>query len=73
MAIKETMNKRDIVRFHKLLEDNISLKEISKMLLITPKTLEKFSPELVKKANQRKASIRKALLDQHKSDDKKNT
>jgi len=62
MAIKNTMNKRDVARYHKMLADDISIKEISKAMLISEKTLRIFTPEAVDKIKKKDISDRKAIL-----------
>lgn len=72
MPIKNTMNKRDIVIYHKLLKDRVSLSDISKTMLITKNTLEKFTPDIMKKVNEDNSKARKKILDRHRPDKNKN-
>jgi len=62
MGIKETMNKRDVARYHKMLADDVSIKEISKVMLISEKTLRRFTPEVVAKVKEKASDDRKAIL-----------
>lgn len=51
MAIKKTMNKPEIAKFHKLLKAEVSNKEIQSIFKnIDPKTLAKFTPDAIAKA-----------------------
>lgn len=54
--MKNTMNKSDIARFHKLLADEVKPSECSKILKVSPATLKKFTPEAVKKAKEASAA-----------------
>jgi len=60
--MKTTMSKREIAKFHKFLEQDVSLKECSKYLGVTIPALKKFSPTLVEKAKQDHLSIAKAKI-----------
>jgi len=42
--MKSTMNKRDIAKFHKMLEAEVSVDKISKALKVDKDTLKKFAP-----------------------------
>ena len=43
--MKDTMNSRDVARFHKYLEQDISIAECSKSLGVSKKALAKFMPK----------------------------
>lgn len=45
--MKDTMNSRNVAKYHKLLDAGESLAKISAFLRITESTLEKFTPEIV--------------------------
>lgn len=47
--IKNTMNKMDIARYHRMLKEGLTLSEISGNLLISVDALKKFDPETVNK------------------------
>lgn len=53
--MKNTMNKREIAKFHKYLEEEIPMEKISKGMGIDKKTLAKFTPEAVKKVKEQHA------------------
>lgn len=57
--MKKTMNSRDIARFHKYLEAEVSIKECSKSLGIEQKTLAKFTPEAIVAAKKKQAMASK--------------
>ncbi len=44
------MNSRDIAKFHKYLEQEVSISECSKSLGVDKKTLASFTPEAIKKS-----------------------
>ena len=48
--MKSTMNKRDVAKFHKALNNDIKIEKISKFLGVTTATLKKFAPDALKKA-----------------------
>ena len=50
MAMKDTMNSRDIAKYHKLLDEDVSEKKISDYLQVSVATLKRFTPEAIKKA-----------------------
>jgi hypothetical protein len=49
------MNKRDVAKFHKYLEQEIPLKKISEGMGIETDTLKKFTPEVMKKVKAQHA------------------
>ena len=53
--MKNTMNKRDIAKFHKYLKEEIPIDKISKGMGINKKVLAKFTPEAVVKAKAQHA------------------
>ena len=56
--MKETMNNRNIARYHKLLKAKFDLDEISAALKITVATLKRFSPKIMAevKVNKKRAA-----------------
>ncbi len=55
--MKDTMNSRDIAKFHKLLLKDVSNDDISKFLQVSVETLKRFTPEKIKASNdERKKS-----------------
>ena len=48
--MKKTMNKRDVAKFHKFLNNDVKIEKISKFLGIATATLKKFTPDALKKA-----------------------
>ena len=57
--MKETMNSRDISKFHKYLEQEISMEKCSKALGVSKKTLNKFTPDAIAKAKAKQAEKKK--------------
>ena len=55
--MKNTMNKRDVVRFHKFLDTDMKIGECAKAMKIELDTLKKFTPEKVAQSADRKAKI----------------
>ena len=55
--MKDTMNRKNVARFHRMLADEVPLSKCSKMLKISIKTLKKFTPEAFKKAGVKTTSI----------------
>ncbi len=53
--MKNTMNSRNIAKFHKLLKADVKPAEISMQLKVEVNTLKMFTPEAIKKAKSGKA------------------
>ena len=60
--MKHTMNSRDVAKYHKYLEQDISLEECSKFLGISKTTLLRFSPEKTKAAQEKALAIAEGKL-----------
>ena len=52
--MKSTMNKRDIAKYHKMLNSDVKIEKISKYLGVTPETLKLFEPVTLAKAKKDK-------------------
>ncbi len=57
--MKSTMNKRDIAKYHKMLNQDIKPEKISKYLGVTLDTLKVFAPDALEKAKKDKGVITK--------------
>ncbi len=53
------MNSRDIAKFHKYLEQDVSISECSKSLGVDKKTLALFTPDAIKKSKDAIAEAKK--------------
>ncbi len=62
--MKRTMNKRDVVRFHKFIKQGLSKTEISKAMNTEISTLNKFTPELVAESEDRKKKVAQEIAAQ---------
>jgi hypothetical protein len=58
--MKDTMNNRDIAKFHKLLDAEVSMKKCSDSLGVSVKALNKFTPDAIKKAKVKDAPQKEA-------------
>jgi len=58
--MKKTMNSRDVAKFHKYLDQDISIEKCSKALGVDKVTLKKFTPEAVAKAKGAKPAVKPA-------------
>jgi len=54
--MKETMNSRDVSKFHKYLEQEISIDKCSKALGVSKKTLGKFNTDAIAKDTAKQAA-----------------
>jgi len=60
--MKNTMNQREVARFHRLLREEVSMEDCSKAIKVSVNTLEKFTPEFfakLKKGSDKKGSDKK--------------
>ena len=55
--MKKLMNKRDVVRYHKFLDEGLSVKEISGIMKTEVQCLESFAPANVVKSKDAKAKV----------------
>lgn len=55
--MKDTMSKRNIAKFHKLLKAKAPQKDIVKILKVKPATLKRFMPEKVAEFKKKAAKI----------------
>lgn len=60
--MKTTMNKRDIAKYHNMLDHDIKLKEISQTLGVAPSTLAKFTKEAIKKSKQKQSYSEEKII-----------
>ena len=60
--MKNTMNSRNIAKYHKLLDAEVSLKKISAFLKVSEATLKKFTPEKVAAAKGLVSKAEKAAV-----------
>ncbi|MGW8177963.1 MAG: hypothetical protein ACWGQW_04100 [bacterium] len=64
--MKRTMNGRDIVKFHKLLEQEIPHAKIVKLMGVDADTLKRFTPDKVNAAKQQAKEKQAAAFKQRK-------
>ena len=57
--MKNTMNSRDIAKFHKYLKAEVSVEKCSKALGVSKKILAKFTPEAIDKVKAKQTAADK--------------
>jgi len=57
--MKDTMNSRNIAKYHKMLAADVKPSEISKALKVSPETLKRFAPKKAKVETKPQAAVSK--------------
>ncbi len=57
IIMKNTMNSRNVSKFHKMLKAEVSIGDCSKALNISKKTLESFTPDALSKKDKKTTSV----------------
>ena len=61
--MKSVMNRREVSRFHKFLDEDLPIKKISGIMKVTVGCLNKFLPADVAKSNDAKAKVTKKAVE----------